>query len=251
MVSTIVTARATHGLRSRRPYLVPAPARQRDPARGRAGYQTLSDGIRGGASGGATVGGQCKFTDLGRVIGIALRVIPSRFRGLLLHERHDSHEPRCLVTATCHFGRCIRPRLVAGRWKSALGFMKQGRGKTNVMQIIGALHRPCRLTRCLNGRKEQADQHSQDGNDDQQFDECESSAARPTEEGRHMPDSRPRDPGRAAARHMVRVVDSGENRRSRPGMAFAWCGLDSLNTRRAERGLQHCQDPTLPERSDW
>jgi hypothetical protein len=32
-----------------------------------------------------------------------------------------------------------------------------------------------------------------------------------------MPDSRPRNPGRAAARLMVRVVDSGENRRSRPG----------------------------------
>ena len=47
----------------------------------------------------------------------------------------------------------------------------QGR-KTDLLQIIAALHLACRLTGLLDRRKKQTNEHPNDRDDDQQFNEC-------------------------------------------------------------------------------
>ena len=50
-------------------------------------------------------------------------------------------------------------------------FVKTMKRQPDLPQVIAAGGASCSLTRCLDGRQQQADQHPDDRNYDQQFDE--------------------------------------------------------------------------------
>jgi hypothetical protein len=53
------------------------------------------------------------------------------------------------------------------------GIVKVVDGKSHLFQIIGALHPSCCLTGCLHGGQKKSDQHSDNRDDNEQFDEGE------------------------------------------------------------------------------
>ena len=52
------------------------------------------------------------------------------------------------------------------------------RRQPELLEVVGALGAPGGLARRLHGRQQQGDQYRDDGDDDQQFDEGESSSTR-------------------------------------------------------------------------
>jgi hypothetical protein len=59
-----------------------------------------------------------------------------------------------------------------------MSIVKIMHGETELLQVVAALHPPCRLTGSLNRWKQKRDQHANDGNHDQKFHECKPSQRR-------------------------------------------------------------------------
>ena len=56
---------------------------------------------------------------------------------------------------------------------SLLGIVEVMHRQTNLFEVIGTLHSPSGFAGCLYGGKQKGDQHSDDGDDDEEFDEGE------------------------------------------------------------------------------
>ena len=59
--------------------------------------------------------------------------------------------------------------------ESVVGVVKIVDGKTDLLQVVTTLHPPCGFACRLYGGKQQCDEHADDGDDDEQFDERETS----------------------------------------------------------------------------
>ena len=93
---------------------------------------------------------------------------------VLLHERQDAVVPAAGLRGAETFFRVTDAAVMPASGRKVLG---RGHmvlaGKSDLFQIVGALHAARGLTSLLNGRQQKPDQHSNDGDDDQQFDQRE------------------------------------------------------------------------------
>ncbi len=112
------------------------------------------------------------------MVAVGKSVVPLLFNREGFHVGHDADEPGRLATATIVRVWVTGARLVAGGWIAFVGELEVFGGQSDLMEIVLATHGSRRFAGRLNGRQKESDHDTDDGDDDQEFDEGKAAFAR-------------------------------------------------------------------------
>ena len=95
----------------------------------------------------------------------------------LLFEVTEDPDILAEVGVGCQDTPGFQDRIGGGR-EAVVGLVVVVDAQADLLQVVHALHAPCSLARRLNGRQQQRDQYRDNRDDNEQFDQCETSPKR-------------------------------------------------------------------------